>query len=324
MSNPAMFHSPEPSTLAAARDRYIIWLRESRDASRHTVRAYGCDVAALIAELPECRHVNELSPEAIQLFFEHQRSMGLRPATLRRRAAAIRGFCRFLREQGLAGSMPWPSSDVVFRRSQTLPRAVPHDTLTRLVDYLIREAGVAEDLTPDAPLSNPIAATTLVGTSLMLATGVRVGELVSLRTCDIEFAERSVQVLGKGRRERIVYLTDDWLAHLVRAYLQTRICLGIEHERLLFNSRRSPLSEAGVRARLAVASINAGLGRRVTPHMLRHSAATQLIESGVNIRFVQVLLGHASLATTEIYTHVTDQALREAVSAADVLRRTRR
>jgi integrase/recombinase XerD len=155
----------------------------------------------------------------------------------------------------------------------------------------------------------------------MVATGVRVNEVVSIRCPDIDLPSRSVRIVGKGRRERHVFLTNDWIKALTRAYLKTRASLGVAHAQLLFNGQRGPLTAAAMRARLASAARAAGLRVRVTPHMLRHTAATQLIEAGVDIRYIQRLLGHASLSTTEIYTHVSDGALRRVVSDADVLGR---
>jgi integrase/recombinase XerD len=153
----------------------------------------------------------------------------------------------------------------------------------------------------------------------MVATGVRVNEIVGIECQDIDLPSRSLRLLGKGRRERQVFLTNDWITDLTRAYLRTRGELAVDHRYLLFNARHEPLTTAAMRSRLAAAARNAGLSGRVTPHMLRHTAATQLIELGVDIRYIQRLLGHASLSTTEVYTHVSDGALRRAVSDADVL-----
>ena len=167
--------------------------------------------------------------------------------------------------------------------------------------------------------SGPSSSTTLLAVALMVATGVRVNEVVGIKCPDIDLPGRSLRVLGKGRRERQVFLTNDWITGLTRAYLKTRVALGLEHPHLLFNSRHDPLTAPAMRLRLVKAAGDAGLGARVTPHMLRHTAATQLIEKGVDIRYIQRLLGHASLSTTEIYTHVSDRALKRVVSDADVL-----
>jgi integrase/recombinase XerD len=156
----------------------------------------------------------------------------------------------------------------------------------------------------------------------MVATGVRVGELVTIGIRDIDVEGGTIRVLGKGQRERIVYVTDSWQRRLIGSYLHTRADSSPRHDVALVNSHGERLSTATVRARLAKASADARLGRHLTPHMLRHTAATQLIESGVDIRFVQRLLGHASLSTTEIYTHVSDSALRSAVEDARVVGRS--
>jgi integrase/recombinase XerD len=155
----------------------------------------------------------------------------------------------------------------------------------------------------------------------MVSTGVRVHEVVGFRCQDIDLPGRAIRLLGKGRRERQVFLTNDWIANLTDAYLQVRTSFDLPHPRLLFNHHHETLTTAALRTRLAKAAKTAGIAQHVTPHMLRHTAATQLIEAGVDIRYIQRLLGHASLSTTEIYTHVSDRALKRVVSEADVLGR---
>ncbi len=175
------------------------------------------------------------------------------------------------------------------------------------------------DRSAHSPATRPSELTTLLSTSLMVATGVRVSELTSIRLTDIDVPAGQIRILGKGRRERTVYLPGVWLAALCGLYLQTREQIGVDHDRLLFNHVKDPLTPSAVRLRLAKACECAKLSRKVTPHMLRHSAATQLLESGLDIRYVQRLLGHASITTTEIYTHVTDRALRQMIADANVL-----
>jgi integrase/recombinase XerD len=184
---------------------------------------------------------------------------------------------------------------------------------------LRKRAGVGARSDSEAVLQHPNESTTLLAVALMIATGVRVNEVVGIKCRDIDLRGRSLRLLGKGRRERQVFLTNDWITDLTHAYLTTRDVLGVDHRYLLFNSHREPLTAAAMRSRLATAAREAGVSGRVTPHMLRHTAATQLIEAGVDIRYIQRLLGHASLSTTEIYTHVSDGALRRVVSDADVL-----
>ena len=205
-------------------------------------------------------------------------------------------------------------------RSRKLPRIVPAHDLDKLFLYL-RQAAGARLRRPGDVLRRPHQCTTLLSVALLVSTGVRVTELVSIRCQDIDLPGQSLRLLGKGRRERHVFVTNAWLTQFMDAYLEARSTLGLEHPQLLFNLRGRPLTAAAMRSRLLRATIEAGLSARVTPHMLRHTAATKLIEAGVDIRYIQRLLGHASLTTTEIYTHVSDGALRRVVADADVLRR---
>ncbi len=155
----------------------------------------------------------------------------------------------------------------------------------------------------------------------MVATGARVNEVVNINCGDIDLHSRGVRIVGKGQRERQVFLTNDWVADFTSIYVRARSELELTHTKLLFSLSYDPLTTQAMRSRLAKAALAAGLGIRVTPHMLRHTAATQLIEAGVDIRYIQRLLGHASLSTTEIYTHVSDSTLRRVVTEADVVGR---
>jgi site-specific recombinase XerD len=304
-----------------ARKQYVRWLIAARDLSRHTVRAYSGDVAAFERHIGFRAGVSEIDRDQLLAFMEGQRAAGLSSASIRRRAAGLRGFCRWLRASRLLDADPWEGVIVSVGRSRRLPRLVPGHELDRLFLFLRETAGVAERADSADVLLHPHESTTLLAVALMVATGMRVTEVVGLKCQDVDLAGRSLRIVGKGRRERQVFLTNDWITSLTAAYLTARDAHELRHSHLLFNRHHDPLSEPAIRSRLTKAAQEAGLSARVTPHMLRHTAATQLIEAGVDIRFIQRLLGHASLSTTEIYTHVSDRALRQVVSDADVLGR---
>jgi site-specific recombinase XerD len=307
-----------------AREQYVRWLLVTRDLSPHTIRAYDSDIAAFERHLGGRAFVRNIDRDRLVGFLEDQRAGGLAPSSIRRRASGLRGFCKWLLSYRLLESDPWVGTAIGAGRSRKLPRFVPAHDLDRLLLSLRRNAGSDGPSGSRDVLARPHESTTLLGVALMVATGARVTEVVSIRCQDIDLMGRAVRILGKGRRERQVFLTNDWIKDLTHAYLETRVALGVEHPQLLFNQRREPLTAAAMRSRLVKAASAAGLGARVTPHMLRHTAATQLIEAGVDIRYIQRLLGHASLSTTEIYTHVSDRALRRVVSDADVLGRVAR
>lgn len=307
-----------------ARTRYIRWLLATRDLSPHTIRAYSGDLASFERYMGADFKVEGIDQGCVITFIEQQKAAALSPASLRRRAAALRGFCRWLLSQGLLVADPWSGASLALGRSRRLPRFLPAHELDRLIAFLARAAHVETGRPPDSRSveRKPHESTTLLAVALMVATGVRVNESVSIRHQDINLPGRTLRLVGKGRRERQVFLPNDWIAGLTSAYIEARASLGVEHSRLLFNLRYEPLTPPAMRSRLAKAARSAGLVTRVTPHMLRHTAATQLIEAGVDIRYIQRLLGHASLSTTEIYTHVSDHALYRVVSDADVLGRS--
>jgi integrase/recombinase XerD len=265
--------------------------------------------------------VAEIDRNCLVAFLEEQRATGLSTASLRRRASGLRGFCKWLLARGLLETDPWMGATFARGPARKLPRFVPTHELDRLFASLRRSAGVDDASKRGGLLGRPYESTTLLAVALMIATGVRVAEVVSIKCRDVDLPSRSLRIVGKGRRERQVFLPNDWIEGLTRAYLKTRAALAVGHCHLLFNWHHDPLTAPALRSRLAKAARRAGLDAKVTPHMLRHTAATQLIEAGVDIRYIQRLLGHASLSTTEIYTHVSDRALRGVVSDADVLGR---
>lgn len=304
-----------------ARGRYGRWLL-TRDLSPHTIRAYSGDLASFERHVGPFVRVQTIERESLMSFLEAQKEAGLSPTTLRRRASALRGFCRWLLAEGMLELDPWNGASMTFGRSSRLPRVLAAHELDRLLCSLRIATEARENGRGHASMQErPYESTTLLAVALMVATGVRVHEVVGIECKDVDLPGRAIRLLGKGRRERHVYLTNDWITDLTAAYLDARAGLAPPHPYLLFNLHHEPLAPAALRSRLAKAATDAGLPGPVTPHMLRHTAATQLIEAGVDIRYIQRLLGHASLSTTEIYTHVSDNALKRVVSDADVLGR---
>jgi len=305
-----------------AREEYVRWVLAAKDLSPHTLRAYRGDFARFEQFVGAATEVGALNKSTLVEFLEDQRASTLAPSSLRRRASSLRGFSRWLADEELIPSDPWIGISVAAGRGRKLPRILPVRELDRLLSFLKRIAGVGPAMPhPGLVRKHPHESTTLLAVALMVSTGVRVHEVVGFQCQDIDLTNRSIRLLGKGRRERAVFLANDWITGLTDAYLEVRDNLDLPHSHLLFNRHCDALTTAAMRSRLAKAARAAGLSRHVTPHMLRHTAATQLIEAGVDIRYIQRLLGHASLSTTEIYTHISDRALKRVVSEADVLGR---
>jgi site-specific recombinase XerD len=293
---------------SAAIVEFIRHCRVERQLSEHTIQAYGCDLADLGKRLPREALVEDVTIETLKSYLEglvsHRRRA---PATVRRRLACFRGFFRhFCR--GVAGD-PFAGWAVKLPRHKRLPRALSRAEMSTLLSALGGRQVAGQ--TDGAELR--------LAVRLMISTGLRVGELCKLRAKDVSPDGRSVRINGKGSRDRIAYITEMSLQRELSDLVSKRQKQTGETGHLFLNRHGLKMKPQSIRAKLHKTAQLAGLGRRITPHMLRHTAATLLIETGVDIRIVQRLLGHSSIATTEIYTHVSDEALRVSLERANVL-----
>ena len=225
---------------------------------------------------------------------------GYRDTTTARKVAAIKSFFSFLMLNGSISEDPTESLGSP-RIGRTLPKCLSEDDVTRLLEVAAQ---------PGTPESNRDA--TIL--ELLYATGLRVTELVSLNISDIDFQEAYIRCWGKGSKERLVYLYPKAVAEL-RQYLRSaRVSLFGSHKRenaLFVNHRGERLTRQWVWNILKNYSKKANIDEGITPHTLRHSFATHLLQNGASLRHVQELLGHSSISTTQVYTHLTNHHLRQ-------------
>ncbi len=284
-------------------DRFLDYLRVERRLAAHTLESYARDLAAL-ARFARDRGVEPtaLVRSALEAFARQRRTSGLSPRSVARGVAAVRGFYRYL---VLDRVLPHnPAEDLRPPRAwPALPTFLSHDE----VEHLIAQ--------PD--VSTPLGIRDRAMIEVLYATGMRVSELVGIRTADLHLDEAYVTCLGKGSKERIVPIGEQaaaWVRRYqrdARAHLKTRAPVSPRAAaRLFVNARGGPLSRVGFWKILKSHSRRAGLSRSVSPHVLRHSFATHLLERGADLRAIQMMLGHAELSTTQIYTHVLEARLR--------------
>lgn len=286
--------------------RYLERCRNVRRLATNTVDAYENDLTKFAAEVDL---KSGLTFGAIRnCLTKMAEDPRLSPATVRRRIATVRAFLRVTDERlALETFGAWRLS---IRSPIRLPKALSATDLTALLKSTKPGTGAWEF----------DRRTTYLCLSLMTATGLRISELCALRLGHVQPQTGEIKVLGKGSRERIVMLANAGVRKTLNDYVRSLRDADNREAPLFRNQRGRPMTPQCFRLRLHSLSRQAHVGRRVTPHMLRHSAATLLLEAGIDIRFVQRLLGHASIATTQIYTHVSDIALRGALERADVMR----
>jgi integrase/recombinase XerD len=276
---------------------YLGALQTEQGASPNTLAAYRRDLVDFARFLE--RHGLALAaatPEAVVRHLERLRAAGRRPASLARRLSALRGFYRHLvRERGLPRD---PTEHLEAPRARRpLPRALDRAAVAALLE------------TPDA--GRPAGLRDRALLELLYASGLRASECLDLRVEDVNLAGGYVICTGKGRKQRLVPMGAEALAW-IRAYLEQarpRLARRRDAGRLFLGARGQRLSRQSLWVIVRRAAAAAGLRRRVSPHVLRHSFASHLLEGGADLRSVQAMLGHADIATTQIYTHLPSATL---------------
>jgi len=284
-----------------ALDEFLAALSAERNASRHTLDAYRRDVRDFLRVLaPRRRRLDAAGPDDVLAWMERQRRAGRKPATIARRLAALRGLYAHLLREGAVSDNPTEHLEQP-RRARPLPRT------------LSREAVVALLEAPDG--ATPLGLRDRALLELLYACGLRATEALALRIADVNRRAGYVQCSGKGRKERLVPVGAEALAWIERYLTDSRPRLaaarGAPSSPLLFvGPRGRPLTRQSLWQIVLRAARRAGLRQHVSPHTLRHCFASHLLEGGADLRAVQMMLGHADISTTQIYTHLPSAALR--------------
>ena len=310
----------------AALDGFLLGLR-AKDASEHTVRSYETGVGGYLEWL-DARGADWRAPARADLraYLAKLVTSGAR-TSVSQRLAAIRSFHRYAARAGLAAGDPW-GSIATPRLPRRLPKVLELDQIERLLDAIeVDRRAAAGNGHRDPELAEAIATRDRAIVEVAYAAGLRISELAAAQLSSVDLRRGEIRVFGKGRKERVGLLGRPAVAAL-EAYLEdARPALltrgreparprdaepGREPEQVFLNHAGEPIGVRGLRFRIDRLCRIAGLPEGVSPHTLRHSFATHLLDGGADLRVVQELLGHESLATTQVYTHVSAARLRAA------------
>lgn len=298
-----------PPQLAHAADAFERYLRHERGRSEHTIRAYRGDIDALLihAVADGNRSLAEVDLASLRRWLGEQSAAGLARSTLARRAATVRSFTSWALSEEIIATDPALRLKAP-QRDKSLPAVLQQQQLGRLLEELQTAAATMEPL----PLRD------LAMVELLYGTGIRVGELSGLDLADVNRERRTITVLGKGNKERTVPFgvpAEKALAAWLKA---GRIPLKKPHSHnaLFLGQRGGRIDQRTVRTVVDRVLATLGDTSATGPHTLRHSAATHLLDGGADLRAVQEILGHSSLATTQLYTHVSVERLRDSYRTA--------
>jgi integrase/recombinase XerC len=291
---------------------FLEYLEKERNDSPHTIKAYARDVDAFVTFCDQhygsgphgrawaWQTVDRLGIRGYLGTFERR---GLARRSAARALSAVRAFYRFLNRTGRVESNPARAA-----RSPKLPRTLPVHLDRREIEALFAEAEAR------AAAGGAVEARDLAMLELFYSTGMRLSELAGLKEQDVDLVSDQVKVKGKGRKERIIPVGRP-ATKALRAYLRQRGDRGAAHS-LFLNRRGGALSARGVQLALKRLFMTLARGRMMHVHSLRHSFATHLLDAGADLRAVQELLGHASLSTTQVYTHTSVERLKNVYQKA--------
>ncbi|HEY7312485.1 MAG TPA: tyrosine recombinase XerC [Gemmataceae bacterium] len=288
---------------------YLRHLALEKNASAHTVKSYREDLTQAVEFFrtklgSHSPRADQLSTRLLRAHLAWLSEQGYARSTIARRLAAIRSWCRFLCRQGTLSANPAMGVRGP-RQDKRLPHFVSREDMTRLLE------------TP--PSADPLGLRDRAILETLYSAGLRVSELTGLDVGDVELVEGVAMVRGKGRKERLALLGPPAVAAIERWLPERQNVAGpraANQPALFLNRGGTRLSSRSVGRLLEKYLKQAGLDPRTSPHTLRHSFATHLLDAGADIRSVQELLGHRSLATTQVYTHVSTQRLRDSYHKA--------
>ncbi|MFT3922802.1 MAG: site-specific tyrosine recombinase XerD [Myxococcales bacterium] len=278
-------------------DDYLEHLRVERGLSANTQEAYAHDLREFVSHLEAHGGVNQgISAEQIAVFLSALSQRGVGARSQARYLSALRGLCRYLRSEGQLESDPTELLDAPRKRAR-LPVVLSREEVERLLD--------APEVTEPAGLRDRAMLYT------MYASGLRVSELVGLKRADVMLDRGLLLARGKGDKQRLVPLGDaaiEWIERYLATVRGAWADASVPH--LFVTARGAPLTRQGFWKNIRRYALIAGIVKPVSPHKLRHSFATHLLEAGADLRAVQSMLGHADISTTQVYTHVMTDRLR--------------
>ena len=285
------------NTLRSYISEYIEYCEYRKRLDSKTLKAYKIDLKQFeifCTDLSDCFAKNVVDDFITNLHKQYK------PKTVKRKIASLKAFFHHMEYKELLNENPFAKLDIRFREAKLLPKTIPFHSIQTFLSTLYTQKELAES---EYQLRCCIRDIAVI--ELLFATGMRISELCSLKPSDIDFESSNILIYGKGAKERIIQLGNQEVISALVLYQETfkkdiEIC-----GYFFVNRLHHKLSDQSVRFMINHYAKLAGISQHITPHMFRHSFATLLLEQDVDIRYIQRMLGHSSISTTEIYTHVS-------------------
>lgn len=307
--------------LSQAIDDFFRGYFSTHERSAKTRVAYRADLEQLARYATRDLELVSLTPAFIESWAADLRLKEYSPASMRRKMVVLKVFCSYWVRKGALSESPFWRVKLSFGRVAQLPRALSEWEIRELLAQakksrssfriVRKEALLSKEKSCSGTARQYRALRNLALVDLLFATGMRVGEVSALNLADFAVSDSCFRVKGKGGRDRLAFVVDEQTLRIQREHLELRSRVISKSPALFVNASGERLSTQGIANIISQFQKDAGIERHITPHMLRHTVATLLLRNGVDIRVVQEFLGHASIATTQRYTHITKDHLIE-------------
>jgi len=277
--------------------QYLNYCKSNKKLDFKTIKAYRIDLTQFTAILPLAEL--PIDKETLLIYLTEIHKL-YQPRTIKRKIASVKAFFHYLEYEELIETNPFNKIDLSFRQPKRLPKTIPFNTIQLFLSSLYQEAATIQ-----TPSQRKSSLRDIAVIELLFATGMRISELCSLKQTDIDLKNKKVLIYGKGAKERILQISNDDVIKALISYQSAFSEVLARTDWFFVNRLNNRLSEQSVRLMIERYSKLAGIPMHITPHMFRHSFATLLLEADVDIRYIQKMLGHSSITTTEIYTNVS-------------------
>lgn len=281
--------------------KYLQFCTQRKNLDHKTTKSYSID----LRQFTEFIYNNNLlwvSKSSIEKYIDSLHNT-FKPKSVKRKIATIKAFFHYLEIEEIIDINPFHKIQIKYKEPFILPKTIPIHNITKLINYAYRQyTKSTTEYGEKTSLRNVIIL------ELLFATGMRISELCSLRLYNIDLSNYIIKIYGKGSKERLIQLCNKDVQKLLRKYCNK---FNDDNSYLFINRLGNRLSEQSVRNMITKYAEQCGITQHITPHMFRHSFATLLLEEDVDIRYIQQMLGHSSITTTQIYTHTSISKQKE-------------
>ena len=278
------------------KEKYLNFCKNRKNLDQKTIKSYRIDLQQY-GVYYQMNNLDCIEKGSIEQYIDHMHNK-FKPKSVKRKIASLKAFFHYLEIEDLIDINPFHKLQIKYKEPFILPKTIPINNIESIINYAYEQYKKAT-----TAYSKKVALRNILILELLFATGMRISELCSLKANRLDFNDYIIKIYGKGSKERLIQICNANVRRLIDKYILT--IKPEENEYFFINRLHHRLSEQSVRYMIDDYAKNAQITQHITPHMFRHSFATLLLEEDVDIRYIQQMLGHSSITTTQIYTHTS-------------------